>query len=261
MLTREDLLNRFPALGEVEIHEAISSTNDRAIALAKAGAPHLTLVLSDSQSVGRGRGSRSFFSPPGTGVYYSILVRPRCAAEEVFRLTLLAAVATSEAIEEIAPLQVSIKWVNDLWVNGRKVTGILTEGGFTPSGDPAWAVIGIGVNVGKTAFPPALEKVATSLENEAGRPLSRDDLICHMTDRLLTRLAEFPHGNYLDAYRARSCLIGATVEIARGEETYPARVLGIGDKGELLLDRAGERIALSSGEIAHVTFRPETKRT
>lgn len=254
MLTPEMLKAAFPALGGAEIYSEIDSTNRRALALAKEGAPNLTVVLSDSQSRGRGRAARSFFSPPGTGIYLTLLTRPRCSPEAFPRLTLLAAVAAAEAIESVADLRVGVKWVNDLWIGGRKAVGILTEGGFLPDGTPDYAVIGIGINVGKMHFPPELASIATSVANEAGVAPDRDALTLALLSRLLARLSDFPGGDYLDAYRARSILTGADVEVGRGDETFFARVTGIGDGGELLLRLpSGVSLSLSSGEIIHVT--------
>lgn len=254
MLTPEILKAALPALGEVEVYSEIDSTNRRALTLAKEGAPDLTVVLADSQSRGRGRASRSFFSPPRTGIYLTLLTRPQCSPEEFPRLTLLAAVAAAEAIESVSDLRVGVKWVNDLRIGGRKVAGILTEGSFLPDGSPDYAVIGIGINVGEMCFPPELADIATSVANEAGTAPDRDALTYALLSRLLSRLSDFPGGDYLDAYRTRSVLTGSDVQVSRGDETFSARVTGIGSKGELLLRLpSGEPLSLSSGEIIHVT--------
>ena len=116
MLTGAEIKRYFPALTAVEVYDTIGSTNTRAVELARAGTPGVALVLSDSQSCGRGRVSRPFYSPPGTGIYLTLLTRPRVAPDLLPRLTPLAAVATAEAIEAIADVRVGVKWVNDLWI-------------------------------------------------------------------------------------------------------------------------------------------------
>lgn len=256
MLTSEEIKKRFPALTAVEVYDTIGSTNTRAIELARAGTPGVALVLADSQSGGRGRVSRPFYSPPGTGIYLTLLTRPRVAPDLLPRLTPLAAVATAEAIEEVAGVRVGVKWVNDLWLGEKKITGILTEGAFRADGAPDYAVIGIGVNVGHMTFPPEFASVATSIASETGTAPDRDRLTLAMIDRLLTRLAAFPGGDFLDAYRARSVLDGRDVTVSRGTETFDARVLGIDPDGCLRLRLPdGAELALPSGEIAHVSPR------
>ena len=242
MLTAETLKRHFPALAAAEVYDTIDSTNARAVALARAGAGDLTLVLSDSQSRGRGRVARAFYS--------------RVAPALLSHLTPLAAVATAEAIEQVTGAKVGVKWVNDLWLGEKKMTGILVEGAFRPDGTPDYAVIGIGINVGRMTFPDELAGCATSIANATGTDPDRDALTLALVDRLLTRLAAFPEGDFLDAYRARSVLDGRDVTVARGTETFDARVLGIDADGALRLSLPdGSLRTLSSGEIAHVSPR------
>lgn len=254
MLNSEEIKRRFPALAAVEVYDSIDSTNARAVTLARAGAGDLTLVLSDSQTCGRGRVARPFYSPPGTGIYLTLLTRPRVAPELLAHLTPLAAVAAAEAIETTCGVRVGVKWVNDLWLGGKKITGILTEGAFRPDGTPDYAVIGIGINVGHTAFPADIAATATSIANETGVAPDRDALTLALIDRLLFHLGSFPGGDFLAAYRARSVLDGREVTVVRGTETFRARVVGINPDGALRLRRPnGGECTLSSGEIAHVT--------
>lgn len=256
MLTAETLKRHFPALAAAEVYDTIDSTNARAVALARAGAGDLTLILSDSQSRGRGRVARAFYSPPGTGIYLTLLTRPRVAPALLSHLTPLAAVATAEAIEQVTGAKVGVKWVNDLWLGEKKMTGILVEGAFRPDGTPDYAVIGIGINVGRMTFPDELAGCATSIANATGTDPDRDALTLALVDRLLTRLAAFPEGDFLDAYRARSVLDGRDVTVVRGTETFDARVLGIDADGALRLSLPdGSLRTLSSGEIAHVSPR------
>ena len=127
------------------------------------------LVLADYQTAGRGRLGRSFVSPPGTGLYMSLLLRPENAAE-ISKMTVLAAVAVCRALEEITPLRPKIKWVNDVYIGAKKACGILCEAGLDfESGQMQYVVAGIGVNVGRMDFPPELNEIATSISNECGR--------------------------------------------------------------------------------------------
>ena len=115
---------------ELEIHDTLDSTNNRAKALAAAGARHGTTVIADSQSGGRGRLGRSFFSPEHSGVYMTCILRPDCDPERANLLTSLAAVAAARAVEKVSGADVKIKWVNDLYLNDKKICGILTEAGM-----------------------------------------------------------------------------------------------------------------------------------
>ena len=115
---------------ELEIHDRLDSTNNRAKARASAGAPHGLTVIADSQTGGRGRRGRSFFSPEHTGVYLTCVLRPACTPEQASLLTSLAAVATARAIEKVADTDVKIKWVNDLYIGDKKTCGILSEAGM-----------------------------------------------------------------------------------------------------------------------------------
>lgn len=254
MLTAEYIRARCPDLADIEVYDTIDSTNARAVALAKAGAPAPILILAGGQTAGRGRGTRSFFSPPGAGIYLSLLLRPRAAAESLRLLTPLAAVATAEAIEAVTDTPVGIKWVNDLWIREKKICGILTEGAFRADGSLAWAVIGIGVNVGPAVFPPEIARVAGSIFDLTGTSPDRDELTLAILTSLCTHFEHFPAGVRLDGYRRRSILDGRDVIVSRGLETFTARVLRIDEDGALRLRLVGgEERSLTSGEIVHVT--------
>ena len=174
------------ALGrETEIYELLDSTNNRAKELARAGAPHGMLVAAEAQSGGRGRLGRSFFSPKGDGLYLTFILRPACAPESVAMLTSLTAVATARAIEKTAAADVRIKWVNDLYLGGKKVCGILCEAGAGRNpGTVDYVVAGIGINVNRRAFPPELRETATSIGNECGVSPDRNRLAAEIANEL-----------------------------------------------------------------------------
>ena len=162
----------------IEYHDSIDSTNNRAKALAAQGAPHGTLVCAIAQTGGRGRFGRVFHSPEGSGIYISFVLRPKMPAERAVMLTSMTAVAVARAIEQLADVQVQIKWVNDLFIDGKKTCGILCEAGMDfESGQLEYAVVGIGVNVGKMTFPEELADIATSVGNACGQEISKNQLI------------------------------------------------------------------------------------
>jgi BirA family biotin operon repressor/biotin-[acetyl-CoA-carboxylase] ligase len=152
--------------------DAIGSTNDVAERLASHGAGDGTIVLADLQTAGRGRLGRTWFSPPGAGLYASVVARTATWGAPAFALmTLTAGVALAEAVRACTHLPVDIKWPNDLVVGGRKLAGILTEASGTGTLDHA--VIGFGINLRSVAYPPEIADRATSIEAELGRPVER----------------------------------------------------------------------------------------
>ncbi len=218
-------------IGRPRVHQReVGSTNVLARELAAGGAPHGTLVTSDHQSAGRGRSERAWVAPPGSSVLMSLIVRPADAL-----LPLRAAVALCDVLPE---LDAAIKWPNDVLVADRKVAGILVEA----RPQEGWAVLGIGVNV--TEFPPELGDRATSVA-AAGGPDSVDDVLETLLAALEVRLDE-PAAGLLDAWRERDALRGRAIA---WEPTGSGTAAGIDDSGALLVDTAGGRVALNTGEV------------
>jgi len=245
-------LRACPIRLDIESFSSLPSTNDRLKELAEAGAPEGKVLLSRSQTAGRGRLGRRFFSPDGSGIYMSLLLRPRMSAGQALLLTPMSAVAVCEAIEELFPVRAEIKWVNDIFVGGKKVCGILTEAAFRPGeGQCAYVVLGIGVNVFKPegGFPPELQGEAAYLQEER-RPGLMDRLAAEILNRLLTHYGAFGRGGFLEPYRERSCVLGREISVTEGGRTFRARAVEIDDRCALVIQTAdGARRALTSGEI------------
>src|SRR5436190_15218656 len=174
-----------PRLGglasKVFFFSTIGSTNDFAASLAAAGDAEGTVVIADQQTAGRGRRGRTWFSPPGAGLYVSVVLRPARARVEPDRatalITLAAGVALAEAVERTTGLRAEIKWPNDLLVGPRKLAGILAEGVSAPMSAAVQSVVlGYGLNVSALHPPPDLAARVTSLESELGRPVDRASL-------------------------------------------------------------------------------------
>ena len=235
----------------MEIHEKLDSTNTRAKAVAAAGAPHGYLVVAESQSGGRGRFGRPFFSPAHSGVYITYVLRPKMAAERAVMITSMAAVVVARAIEALADVDVKIKWVNDLYIDGRKVCGILCEASMDfETGQLEYAVLGIGVNVAAMRFPGALADIATSIENECGAPVSRSQLIAEISNQLEALFGQLDDGAFMAESRARSNVIGRDVTVFRGDESFEAHVIDIDAQGRLVI-RSGDVVQrIGSGEIS-----------
>lgn len=215
------------------------STNERARELAAAGAPHGTLVTADEQSAGRGRQGRTWTAPPRTAVLMSLLLRDIDARQAL--LPLAAALAVCEACEEGGRVACEVKWPNDVWIDRRKVAGILVEG----RPQAGWAVLGIGLNVDIDAhdFPPELRDTATSLLIAGGaRPL--EEVLALLLDALV-RWIEAPPDDVLGEWRGRDALEGEPVRWDAGEGI----ATGVDDSGALVVETAAGRVALAAGEV------------
>ncbi len=217
-------------------HRLIGSTNERAKELAAGGAPHGTLVTADEQSAGRGRQGRAWSAPAGSSILASLVLRE---FDEL--LPLVASVAVAEACEA-AGVNCSIKWPNDVWIDGRKVAGILVES----RPQEGWAVLGVGLNVSTTAdqLPEELREIATSLEIAARRSPSREAMLETVLATLESRLAD-PRETALAAWAERDALAGRPVAWDGGQGT----AAGVDGSGALLVDTEGGRVALDSGEV------------
>jgi BirA family biotin operon repressor/biotin-[acetyl-CoA-carboxylase] ligase len=169
----------------VHYRSEVDSTNDLALALAARGAAEGVSVLADVQNAGRGRRGREWFSPPGSGLYVSVIVRPELAAEAVPVLTLAAGVAAASTVRDLTGLPAELKWPNDLVIGRpwRKLGGILSEAASSGSRLDA-VVIGVGVNLRQTTYPAVLVARATSLEAELGRTVDRALLLVGLLGRL-----------------------------------------------------------------------------
>ena len=232
----------------MEIHESISSTNDRASVLARDGASAGTVVIAGTQTAGRGRQGRTFFSPEGTGVYMSLLLRPD-NLEHPERITVTAAVAAAKAIETVSGKSAKIKWVNDVFLDGRKVCGILTEGGQTADGG-FWAVLGIGVNLmpPHQTFPEELRNIAGTVLPDETDGL-RERFIACMLDEFYALYTRADRRTLYDAYCSRDMLCDREVYITINGEESSAHAEGISpDFGLIVHLPDGSTKTLRSGE-------------
>lgn len=237
----------------VEFFDALDSTNTRAMQLAEQGAPEGTLVVADRQTRGKGRQGRSFVSPAGTGAYFSLILRPRFALEDVSLVTSYAACCVADAIEACAPCTARIKWVNDVFVDGRKVCGILSEASLdAETRDVAHVVVGMGVNVLRPegGFLDADDVAGALVESASSPDLLRSRVVAATVNAFMRDYERIPRKPHLAAYRERSLLDGRRVRAFSGAEEFDALVLGVDDDLTLRvrLDDGSER-SLASGEV------------
>lgn len=239
----------------------LDSTQAVAHRLAQQGEPEGAVVIAEQQSGGRGRWGRSFFSPPG-GLWFSLILRPPLQPQAALTLTLMAGVAVAEAIRALGPLDVALKWPNDLLMGGRKVAGMLGE--MIAEVDVLrYVVLGIGVNVNvkASAFPPDLKDIATSLSHELGREVSRSDFLCrvleHFENHYSLLLGRGPRA-VLDAWRSLPNMLGSTVSAETPEGLVQGVALDIDDQGALLVQTgSGETVRVLAGDV-HFVRQKET---
>lgn len=193
------------------------------------------MFLTRAQSAGRGTRGRSFESPEGAGLYLSLLLYPDIHARDSYLLTCAAAVAVCRAIERLAPditVRPQIKWVNDVYLSGRKLAGILTEGECAEDGKLRYAVIGIGLNLKNAVHTPEVEAIMTTLE-DVGVSVDPTALAAEIVQELLGLGAD---SGVLDEYRSRSMLIGQEVEISSGGTVSVERVIDIDEECALITE-------------------------
>lgn len=246
---------------KIHCYHSLSSTQDKIKEMAASGAPDGTAVIADTQSAGRGRQGREFFSPSGAGIYMSLLIRPSVSApglspRETTLITALCAVVTAEAIETVTGRRSDIKWVNDVLCDGLKVSGILTEAEFNGGGDGyEYIAVGIGINLFDRGFPKGLRGVACALYEK--KPRSALRLKARLVSEILSgfdrRFSIFASGDlsFTEEYKKRSFVIGKSVDMIVGDRTVGrGTAVSLNDDCSLNVKTdAGETQTLRFGEV------------
>lgn len=212
--------------GKFHYSPVTGSTNTDAVGAAREGAPHGSVFFADEQTAGRGRGDHGWQSAFGQGLYVSVLLRPKIAAEHMPLIPLAAGLAAAQAIGMTAGLQVDLRWPNDLLIGERKTGGILVES-KTEAGAPSFAVMGIGINVHQRSFEGDLATPATSLENESGRSISRQALLISLLESLQHETWALLDPGLLAAIPARVAFLSTWVSNRRVEVHGPQACAGV----------------------------------
>ena len=232
-------------------YDSVDSTNNIAKALANGGAREGTVVVAKRQTAGRGRLGRQFYSEEG-GLYLSVILRPEILAENAVQITAAAAVAVAKACEEVSGKKTFIKWVNDIYIDSKKVSGILCEGVINPENKTlSYAILGIGINVeNKTDFPLEIRDIATTLFEGTASEEVYKKLTFSILENFFKEYIALAHKTYLKEYRKRSILIGKEVTFEQNGDIHTARVIGIDDAARLILSENGNTIKLGAGEVS-----------
>ena len=240
---------------DVQVYRSITSTNTVLKTMAEEGAAEGLCLVAGEQTAGRGRRGRSFYSPPDSGLYLSMLLRPTLQAADATSITACAAVAVAEAIEDLAPVKAEIKWVNDILIGERKVCGILTEASLDcESGGVNYLIVGIGINtrVPQADFPEELRPIAGSAFGDQPIPELRCRLAAGVMDRLAGYYTHLTEKTWFEEYRRRSVVLGKDVNILYPDrEPEPATVLDLDPDCALIVrTENGEVRRLNSGEVS-----------
>ena len=240
-----------------EIFDTLDSTNVYLKSRAESGAPEGLIALADTQTSGKGRMGRAFLSPDGSGIYISLLLRPTERACNGVLITACAAVAVSEAIEAVTGIKTDIKWVNDLYLCGKKVCGILAEGAISKSGNGfEYAVLGIGVNLIDCFKGTEIEDIASGLYSSLTKDelnLIRHKLISEITNRFFNYYnngIDSCKNELLQKYRKRLFIVGKQVEVISYTDVRDATVIALNDDFTLKVRYIdGSEESLNSGEV------------
>ena len=234
---------------EARWYASLPSTMDVVSAAAESGAAAGFTAIADQQTAGRGRRGHLWSSPPGAGLYFSYLHRPRRGVELV---TLAAGVAVREAVRQSCGLEAQLKWPNDLLVRSRKLAGLLAEGARIGTPDAA-ITIGVGLNLQPAAYPPDVEARATCLAREASEPVDRGVVLAAIIEQLHDTLARLDAGggsDILQAWRAASPLsVGTFVEWSDATSTHRGLTAGLDESGALLIETANGLERVIAGEL------------
>lgn len=246
VLTAEAVQSKLKYDIEVICYPSIDSTNTQAKRLVSENKQNDMLIIAEEQTAGRGRQGKSFYSPPLTGIYFSLVTHPMAPLQNVVTATTAASVAVCRAVEKMTDKKPKIKWVNDVYLDGKKICGILTEAVTDFETQTVTSVIiGIGTNIRTFDFPDSVEN-ATSL----GVEIKRADLIAEITNELYA-IMRSDCREFIDYYRSHSMIIGEKINFIRDKRITPATALAIDEQGGLVVElEDGSTTVLRSGEIS-----------
>ena len=246
VLTAEAVQSKLKYDIEVICYPSIDSTNTQAKRLVSENKQNDMLIIAEEQTAGRGRQGKSFYSPPLTGIYFSLVTHPMAPLQNVVTATTAASVAVCRAVEKMTDKKPKIKWVNDVYLDGKKICGILTEAVTDFETQTVTSVIiGIGTNIRTFDFPDSVEN-ATSL----GVEIKRADLIAEIANELYA-IMRSDCREFIDYYRSHSMIIGEKINFIRDKRITPATALAIDEQGGLVVElEDGSTTVLRSGEIS-----------
>lgn len=230
----------------------VGSTNDELDILGRKGEAEVLVMLAESQSGGKGRMGRSFHSPKGSGIYMSLLLRPPFSGEDCNLLTPLAAAALCDALESVFEIKADIKWVNDIYLSGKKAAGILTKAAFSGNGKTAYVIVGIGINLTEPdgGFHEAIKDIAVAVKDRVSDS-DRNRLVGCFLKSFMDYYEKLPEVTFCEGYKKRLLYLGEKITVREKEHSYEAAALDIDDRFRLKVCTAeGKEKLLYTEEIS-----------
>lgn len=256
LITREEIRKYLPdglPGGEIYCYDSVDSTNEEA-KRAVGYAPDRSVFVANQQTAGKGRRGRTWISPKGEDLFFSLLLRPDIPPESASMLTLVAAMAAAEVAERYSRESCQIKWPNDIVLHNRKICGILTEMG-AEMGEISYVIIGVGFNLNRTEFEEDIASMATSIRKETGERITRAAFLADCLAEFMKRFEIFlREGNlrpFVKEYDSHLINVGKEVKIISRQGTRIRTALGINEKGELRIqDELGREETVFTGEVS-----------
>lgn len=257
IVSEEELRQYLPEgtlMGDLFYYDSIDSTNEEAKRKAAQGVPDESLCFADNQTAGKGRRGRTWISPKGEDIFFSLLLRPELPAENASMVTLVAALAAAAVSEKYSKEVCQIKWPNDIVLHDKKICGILTEMGLE-MGEISYIVVGVGFNLNRKEFSEEISPMATSIFRETGEKVPRArflaDFLVEFMKRYRIFLKEQNLSSFVEEYESHLVNIGRKVKLIKNGREEIRTALGINDKGELLVQKDnGEVETVFTGEVS-----------
>lgn len=249
----EHALSDLP-LGRIRYFDTIGSTNDLAADWDAKDVPDLSLVVADEQTHGRGRAGRKWFTPPGSALAFSLVLRPTEieSTQEVSRVTGLGALAVCRSLEKKYDLEPKIKWPNDILLANKKVCGVLVEAHWYGE-QLVTLIMGIGINIAPSSVPPdqSLNYAASCIEAEFGKSIDRIALLRDILEELVDWQKQISSPDFISAWESRLAFLGQTLNITREQQaSMQAKIIGLDQRGRLRLrSQSGEESVVQAGDI------------
>lgn len=232
----------------VKWFKKISSTNDYGKILTSKNLEGL--ILADTQTKGRGRLNRTFYSPDKLGVYMSIsLIPANLSIEKIGLVTTRVAYDISNVLEELTGKSFDLKWVNDVYINGKKVCGILVESSLSTDNKISSLVIGIGIDVYNGGYPSEIDGIASNIEKETGIKVDREELIIEITKRIRNSIYNL-NSDFIEGYKEKMFLLSKKVIVDKGNETFEGVIEDVLEDGSLLVNRDGKQVIVNYGDVS-----------
>jgi BirA family biotin operon repressor/biotin-[acetyl-CoA-carboxylase] ligase len=240
----------------VKTYKSVKSTNDIAASLADSKTAEGTIVTAEQQTEGKGRLGRSWHSPPQTGIYLSLILKPKFKPESAPAISLMTAFVLAESLKKFTDANIQIKWPNDVLINSKKTAGILTELSAEEN-NIKYLIVGVGINVNQTTddFPEELKGIATSLRRVNRKKINRIELLQEFLvkfEKAYLKYCEIKQLSPLKAINEYSALIGKPVELMSGKKIIKGIAKNIDKSGALILDVDGSNLVVNSGEVTVV---------